>query len=54
MVKVEDLKKLKLIHFKETSKMLSDEEALEMGTRILNFLRIIAKKIPESNQESDK
>lgn len=48
------LEDLKLIHQNKTDTMLYDQEALEMGTRILNLFRIIAKKIPEGNQESDE
>lgn len=47
------LEDLKQIHFKKTGEMLSDQEALEMGTRIITLLRIIAKPIPEEAAESD-
>ncbi len=54
MLEVNDLKKLKLIHYNETGEILSDEESLEMGTRLLKLLKIIGKKIPENNQGLDK
>lgn len=53
-MKQEDIDKLKQIHFKKTGAMLSDQDALEMGTRIVNFFRIVAKPIPEDIVESDE
>lgn len=44
----EALEELKQIHFKKTGKQLSDEETLEMGIRVINLLRIVARKIPDS------
>jgi len=43
----EALEELKQIHFKKTGEQLSDKETLEMGIRITNLLRIIARKIPD-------
>lgn len=54
MPETEDLEKLKLIHYKKTGEALSDQEALEMGTRIITLLRIIARPIPEETAESDE
>lgn len=50
----EALEELKQIHFNETGEMLSDQEALEMGTRILGLFRIIMRPIPEDTAESDE
>ena len=43
----ESIEELKQIHFKKTGEQLSDEEALEMGTRLINLLKIVSKKLPE-------
>lgn len=45
-----DINELKEIHFKETGEMLSYEEVLEVGTRLLSLLKIIGKKIPEESE----
>lgn len=51
----EALEELKQIHFKKTGEQLSNEEVLEMGTRLLNLLKIIVgNDIPEKSQEKDK
>jgi hypothetical protein len=39
----EELEDLKLIHQKHTGEVLSDEEAVEMGTRLVTLFRIIGK-----------
>ena len=41
----EELEELKAIHKKHTGEALSDEEAIEMGTRLVILFRIIAKPI---------
>ena len=50
----EAIEELKQIHLKETGEMLSDQVALEMGTRLLGLFRIIMRPIPEDTAESDK
>ncbi len=54
MITEKAIKELKQIHFKETGKMLSDQEALEMGTRLLGLFRIIMRPIPEETVESNE
>lgn len=41
----EAFEELEHIHFKEIGKKLSDRDALEMGTRLISFLRVIANPI---------
>lgn len=43
----EDIERLKQIHLAKTGLHLSTQEAIEMGIRIKNFLRIVTKPIPE-------
>jgi hypothetical protein len=52
MISKEAIEKLKQIYWKETGKELSDSEALEMGTRLLDLFRIILK--PPSTEEFEK
>jgi len=41
----EAIEELKQIHFKKTGKYFSDEEALEMGIRLINHLKIVVRKL---------
>ncbi len=39
------LQELKLIHFEETGQRLTDEQALDMGIRLINLFKVITKPI---------
>lgn len=49
-----DIDELRKIHFEKTGKMLFDQEALEMGARLVTLLRIVYKPNPEETAESDE
>jgi len=48
------LEELKQINFEKTGEKLSEQEALDMGTRLINLFKVIGKKIPENSEESDE
>jgi hypothetical protein len=45
---IEDIKKLQQIHLKTTGELLTDQQTIEMGTRIIETLKIVARPIPNS------
>ena len=45
MITKEELQELKDIHLENTGEEMSDQEALEMGTRLLNLFRVIGKDL---------
>jgi len=50
-----DLEKLKAIHLKHTGVLLTDEEALELGLKLINLHKITLKPVPEDySVEKDK
>jgi hypothetical protein len=49
----EQLDEFKQIYKKEFGKEISDEEALEMATDLINLFKVIYRPIPTNNQEND-
>lgn len=47
MISKEQLEEFKRIHKKETGKNISDQEALDGATRLLNLMKAIYKPIPK-------
>ena len=54
MLPPEAIKELKAIHKEESNEEISDEEALEMGLRLINLFRVIYQPIPGENNEFKK
>lgn len=44
-----DIKKLQQIHLKRTGQLLSDQETLELGLRIKEFVKLIVRPIPDES-----
>jgi hypothetical protein len=42
-----DIERLQQVHFESTGKHISNQETIEMGIRIKEFLRIVYRPIPE-------
>ncbi|MCK9439518.1 hypothetical protein M0Q39_05670 [Patescibacteria group bacterium] len=51
MISKEQLDKFKLIYKKEFNKEISDQEALEQATKLLNLMEIVYKSFLENEVE---
>ncbi len=46
IIKKEDLEELKRIYLKNYGVSLTEEQALDLGIRLINLFKIVAKPIP--------
>lgn len=52
-IQKDSLEKLRQIHSDETGQLLSDQEVLELGTRLITFLSIIVRPIDINLQKNN-
>ena len=51
MLSKEDIEELKAIYSKEYGRTISDDDAYEMGIRLVNLFRAVYRPIPKDNHD---
>lgn len=54
LIKEADLEELKYIYLKHYGTSLSNKQVLDLGTKLVNLFKIVAKSIPAVDIKKDK